>query len=80
MSEDVPENFSTSCLWQLIDNDDMLETSNRSNVFPDPSNQFLGDVLFAVSSFDHHKANRNLSLQLLNLGDYCSLIDTLMAQ
>lgn len=68
----MTKNFAASGFRKLVNNQNMLESSNRTNFFSDQSNQLLLDSGWINTLSQHNKSNRDLSFEFLDLSNNCS--------
>ena len=71
----MTKNFAASGFRKLVDYQNMLKSSNRTNLLSDQSNQLLLDSSWINTLSQHNKSNRDLSFELLDLSNNCSLND-----
>lgn len=79
-SEDISQNFATSSFRQFIDNNNMLERSNWSNLLPDKPNKFFLNIVVFLPTFQHNKRNRYFPFEIINFGYDSNLRNFAMSQ
>ena len=75
MSNDSPQEFATSCLWNLFDKENTFKTGECSNIISDFCIDLVGNQLKIILTiyfplFDYTKGNRDLTFELIIISNH----------